>query len=470
MKKYIKTLIIFSSMGIVIGCKVSKDIETPQTGLPVVFRNAKEQDTAAIADISWKDFYKDPVLQKLIDSAIIRNYDMQLALKNVEQSQLQLRQSRWNNVPVVAFNAASSTSNPSDNSLNGLSTKQFLGTNHIEDFNANLSLSWEVDIWGKIRSKNKAALAVYLRTEEARKTIQTDLVAMVTQGYYNLLMLDEQLSVTQRNVQLNDSTLKIINMQFQAGNVTSLAVQQAQAQLLSTQQLIPELEENITIQENALRILSGELPAGVQRSTLLDQVIFPETLSAGLPSALISRRPDIKSRELELVLANMKVGVSKAEMYPALRITASAGVNSLKASNWFNIPASLFGIVGGSVLQPLLQRRELRTQYKVDLVEREKAVLLFRESVLKAVGEVSDALVRIEKLKVREAIAADRVKTLQQATSNANDLFTNGMASYLEVITAQGNVLQSELELASIRRLELSATSELYRSLGGGIK
>lgn len=457
-------------MGIVIGCKVSKDIETPQTGLPVAFRNAKEQDTAAIADISWKDFYKDPVLQKLIDSAIIRNYDMQLALKNVEQSQLQLRQSRWNNVPVVAFNAASSTSNPSDNSLNGLSTKQFLGTNHIEDFNANLSLSWEADIWGKIRSKNKAALAVYLRTEEARKTIQTDLVAMVTQGYYNLLMLDEQLSVTQRNVQLNESTLKIIKMQFQAGNVTSLAVQQAQAQLLSTQQLIPELEENITIQENALRILSGELPAGVQRSTLLDQVIFPETLSAGLPSALISRRPDIKSRELELVLANMKVGVSKAEMYPALRITASAGVNSLKASNWFNIPASLFGIVGGSVLQPLLQRRELRTQYKVDLVEREKAVLMFRESVLKAVGEVSDALVRIEKLKVREAIAADKVKTLQQAISNANDLFTNGMASYLEVITAQGNILQSELELASIRRLELSATSELYRSLGGGIK
>lgn len=470
MKKYIKTLIIFSSMGIVIGCRVSKDIATPQPELPVSFRNAEVQDTEAIADIPWKEFYKDPVLQKLIDSAIVRNYDMQIALKNVEQSQLQFRQSRWNNVPVIAFSAASSTSNPSDNSLNGLSTKQFLGTNHIEDFNANVSLSWEADIWGKIRSKNKAALAVYLRTEEARKTIQTDLVAKVTQGYYNLLMLDEQLSVTQRNVQLNDSTLKIINMQFQAGQVTSLAVQQAQAQLLSTQQLIPELQEDITIQENALRILSGELPSGVQRNTLLAQVIFPETLSAGLPSALIRRRPDIKSRELELVLANAKVGVSKAEMYPALRITASAGVNSLKASNWFNIPASLFGIVGGSVLQPLLQRRELHAQYKVDLVEREKAVLLFRESVLKAVGEVSDALVRIEKLKVREAIAADRVKTLQQATSNANDLFINGMATYLEVITAQGNVLQSELELASIRKLELSAISELYRSLGGGIK
>lgn len=470
MKKYIKTLIIFSSMGTVIGCKVSKDIDTPQPELPLSFRSAEAQDTAAIAEIPWKDFYKDPVLQTLIDSAIVRNYDMQIALKNVEQSQLQLRQSRWNNVPVVGFNAASSTSNPSDNSLNGLSTRQFFGTNHIEDFNANVSLSWEADIWGKIRGKNKAVLAVYLRTEEARKTIQTDLVAKVTQGYFNLLMLDEQLSVTQRNVQLNDSTLKIINMQFQAGQVTSLAVQQAQAQLLSTQQRIPELQENITIQENALRILSGELPAGVQRSTLLDQVIFPETLSAGLPSALISRRPDIKSRELELVLANAKVGVSKAEMYPALRITASAGVNSLKASNWFTLPASFFGIVGGSVLQPVLQRRELHTQYKVDLVEREKAVLLFRESVLKAVGEVSNALVRIEKLKVREAIAADRVKTLQQATSNANDLFTNGMATYLEVITAQGNVLQSELELASVRRLELSAISELYRSLGGGIK
>jgi outer membrane protein TolC len=164
------------------------------------------------------------------------------------------------------------------------------------------------------------------------------------------------------------------------------------------------------------------------------------------------------------------VGINKSEMYPALRITAEGGVNSFKASNWFNIPASLFGVVSGSVLQPLLNHKELKTQYEVAKVEREKTVIQFRQSVLVAVGEVSDALVKIDKLKAQQVIAADRLKTLQQATSNSNLLFKNGMANYLEVITAQGNVLQSELELASIKRSELSAVSELYKALGGGWK
>jgi multidrug efflux system outer membrane protein len=157
-------------------------------------------------------------------------------------------------------------------------------------------------------------------------------------------------------------------------------------------------------------------------------------------------------------------------MYPALTITASGGVNSFRASNWFNIPASLFGTVAGGLTQPIFARKQLKTNYEVAKVERERTVLQFRQSVLNAVGEVSDALVRIEKLKQQQVIAANRVKTLQQATTNAKLLFSNGMANYLEVITAQGNVLQSELELATVKRTQLDAVSELYRSLGGGWK
>jgi multidrug efflux system outer membrane protein len=155
-------------------------------------------------------------------------------------------------------------------------------------------------------------------------------------------------------------------------------------------------------------------------------------------------------------------------MYPALRITASGAVNSFQASNWFNIPSSLFGVVAGSVVQPLLDHKELSTQYKVAEVNREKTVIQFRQSVLTAVGEVSDALVKIEKLKQQQVIVTNQVNTLNKATENANLLFRNGMANYLEVITAQSNVLQSQLQLATIKRDELSAVSELYRSLGGG--
>jgi multidrug efflux system outer membrane protein len=470
MKKYINSLAFV--LLILSACTVSKDIETPKPALPGNFRNAATvSDTTSIADIGWKSFFTDPVLQKLIDSAIIKNYDMQIALKNIEASQLLFKQVKWNNIPQVDFNLTASTDRPSNNSLDGLSLKAYnIGTNHIEDYSANIAISWEADIWGKIRNQSKGALAAYLQTVEAKKAIQTNIVASVSQGYYNLLMLDAQLDIAKKNVKLNDSTLRIIHLQYDAGQVTLLAIQQADAQEQAAAQLVPQFEQNIAIQENALRVLAGELPGGIERKTTLDQMPIPTNLSAGVPANMVSRRPDVRSSELALVTANANVGIGKADMYPALRITASGGLNSFEASNWFNIPASLFGIVGGSVVQPLLDHKELKTKYEVAKVEREKTVIQFRQSVLNAVGEVSDALVKIEKLKSEQAIAANRVNTLQHATANANMLFKNGLANYLEVITAQGNVLQGELELASIKNEQLSAVAELYRSLGGGWK
>jgi len=452
MKKYITGLAFV--LVILSACNLSKDIEKPRPALPVTFRDAAATtDTASIADIQWKSFFTEADLQQLINSAIIKNFDMQIAVKNIEASQLLFKQVKWNNVPAVALNVSASSSRPSDNSLDGLSLSQDnISTKHIEDYSADISISWEADIWGKIRSQSKGAFATYLQTIEAKKAIQTTLVSSVSQGYYNLLMLDAQLSIAQKNVKLNDSTLRIIRLQYDAGQVTLLAIQQAEAQRQAAAELIPVFEQNITIQENALRVLAGTLPGNISRDSILDKMAIPDNLTAGVPSAMVSRRPDVKSFELALVIANSNVGITKANMYPALRITADGGVNSFKASNWFNIPASLFGVVAGSVVQPLLDHKQLKTQYQVAEVEREKTVLQFRQSVLGAVGEVSDALVKIEKLKVQQDIAVTRVNTLQKATANANMLFKNGMATYLEVITAQGNVLQSELELASIKR------------------
>lgn len=471
MKKYISGLGLIAVL--LSACSVSKDIKAPAPELPATFRNAAVTtgDTSSIADIQWKQFFTEPVLQKLIDSAIIRNYDMQIAVKNIESSQLLFKQVKWNYVPEVALNVTANSQRPSDNSLTGLSISQYnIGTKHVEDYSANLSLSWEADIWGKIRNQQKSALASYLQTNEAKKLIQTNIVAGVSQGYYNLLMLDAQLDIAKRNVKLNDSTIRIIKLQYDAGQVTSLAVQQAEAQRLVAAGLVPQLEQNIVIQENALRVLTGALPDKIERTASLDQITIPDNLGTGVATAVVSRRPDVRSAELALNIANANVGISSANMYPALRITASGGLNSFKASNWFNVPASLFGIVGASLVTPLLDHKQLSTQYKVAKVDREKVVLQFRQSVLNAVGEVSDALVSIEKLKSQQAIAADRVSTLQKATGNANLLFKNGMANYLEVITAQSNVLQSELELATIKRDQLNAVSELYRSLGGGWK
>ena len=452
-------------------CKVSKDTATPEPELPGQFRNVATQsvaDTASIAQLPWKSFFADPALQQLIDSAIARNYDMQLALKNIQSAQLVLGQSKLGYWPDLNLNVGASLTRPSNNSINGQFLPQIAGKKYVEDYNANVGLSWELPIWGKIKSQQERALAGYLQTQEARKALQTNLVAGVAEGYYNLLMLDDQLAIAKRNLALNDSTLQIIRLQFNAGDVTALGVQQAEAQRLVAAELVPQIEQGILLQENALSILTGRLPASINRTVLLEQVLLKDTLSTGVPAQLVSRRPDVRSSELALTAANANVGITKASLYPSLTITAQGGLNSFKNSNWFNIPGSLFGIVGGSLVQPLFQRKQLKTQYELAKVDREKSVIEFRQSVLVAVGEVSDALGKIEKLKEQRVVATNRVTTLQSAINNANSLFKNGLATYLEVITAQSNVLQSELELASIKKGQLSAEVELYRSLGGG--
>ncbi|GLU57108.1 RND transporter [Dyadobacter frigoris] len=469
MKKNITTL-LFLLILVSGGCKISKDAPKITSPLPNHFRDQPGQDTESIADLPWNMFFTDTVLQRLITAAVEKNYDMQIALSNIEAAQLLFIQVRSNYLPQASLQISSNSSRPSDNSLNGLSLNEFLGSSHIEDYTVAVNVSWEADIWGKIRNQQKAALAGYLQTREARKAVQTQIVSSVTKGFYNLMMLDAQLAIARKNVVLNDSTLQIIKLQFNAGQVSSLAVQQAQAQQQSAARLIPQFEQGIHIQENALKILAGELPGPIDRYLTFDQLTLPAKLTSGVPAGIVSRRPDVKSRELALLTAAANIGITKANMYPALRITASGGINSIMASNWFNIPASLFGLVGGSVIQPVFQQKRLRTQYEVAQVEQQRAVAEFRKSVLNAVGETSDALVRIEKLKMQEDIALLRTQNLNLATRNARMLFQNGMANYLEVITAQGNVLESELALTSIKRDRFHAVTDLYTALGGGWK
>jgi len=453
----------------IISCKVSKDIETPKDAFPENFRNASvSKDTTSIADVEWKNFFTEKDIIELIDSAVARNNDLQIATKNIEIAQYRFTQSKWGNVPQVNLNVSASTSNPSDNSFTGKNLGQALGQNHIDDYSAGATLSWEADIWGKIRNQKKGAFAGYLQSEEVKKALQTTIVANVSKGYYNLLMLDAQLEIAKQNYKLNDSTTNIIKLKYDAGQVTTLAIQQSEAQKLVSAQLIPQLEQNIAIQENALSVLTGSFPNSKTRTTRLSVLEVKNNNAIGIPSSLVSRRPDVKSAELALKVANANVGITKADLYPSLKITAQGGVNSFETSNWFNIPASLFGTVAGGLTQPLLNNKKVRTQYNIAVAEREKAVLSFRQSVLVAVSEVSDALVKVEKLKQQESFLKERVKTLKQAIKNANLLFKNGMAEYLEVLSAQSNLLQSELELADIKRQQLSANTELYRALGGG--
>lgn len=451
-------------------CIISRDLPVPHNSLPATFRSAVSQDTGNIAKLTYADFFQEQAVIRLIDSAVLRNYDMQIALKNIEAAAILFRQSKLGNLPVLNLNVSANSSRPSDNSLNGLTISQFANTKHIEDYNASADISWEADIWRKIANQKNVAGAAYLQSEEARKAVQTRLVSAIATGFYNLVMLDTQLDIAKKNLALNDTTLNIIRLQFNSGQVTSLAIQQAEAQRQVAAGLIPELEQYITIQENALSVLTGVFPGAISRHAKLSSLVVNQGLSTGVPSEMLSLRPDVKAAELELKKGNALVGISRASMYPSLTISASGGLNAFKASDWFNIPGSLFGIVAGGVTQPVFQRKQLKTQYEISLIDREKSVIQFRSTVLHAVAEVSDELVKIEKLGEQYAISKDRVNIVTEGLRNANLLFKSGMANYLEVVTAQANALQSELDLTAIKTAQLNANVNLYRTLGGGWK
>jgi NodT family efflux transporter outer membrane factor (OMF) lipoprotein len=450
-------------------CKVGKEYQRPTLALPNQFNNVSFSDTNSIADIEWKKFFTDPTLQNLIQQGITYNYDLQSAIKRIDIAQERVKQAKALQLPELDFQIAATTTRPSNNSLNGVSVKSFLGKKHLENYLASASLSWEADVWGKLRQQKEAALAEYLQTYEASKAVQTQLVADIAQGYFNLLMFDKQLDITRKNLALSDTFLNATQLLRNAGVVNTLAVQQAASQRQSTALLIPQPEHSILTQENALQDLTGQLPGPITRYASLTE-FGVGSFSTGLPASMVSRRPDVRANEMALVAANTQIGIALANMYPALNITAGTGWETFKSSNWFQVPGSIFGMAGASIVQPIFKRRQLKTQYEVAKLQQEQAVVQFRQSVLQAVGEVSNALVEIDKLKLQEQIATAQTDTLQRAIFSAQLLFRSDLANYLEVITAQGNALQAELNLASIRRQRLSAVVELYRALGGGWK
>jgi len=464
-------------------CRVGKDYQRPELNLPENYReelarpDSMTADSAGIGSIYWRDFFVDTTLQKIIDTALVYNYDMRKALKNIQIADQQVRQARAQFLPEIGADVATlNRQYRSKNFYSPATPKYYEETGKIPPENmytytpqntSGLNLSWELDIWGKIRRQNESTLAQYLQTFEARKLLQTQLIANVAEGYYNLLMLDAQLEVANRNLQLSDSTLRIVKLQRDAGQLTSLAIQQTESQRLEAQALIPQIKRKIATQENNLRVLTGQLPDSIKREEALTDFLT-DTISAGVPLYMVSQRPDVRASELGLRSANAEIGVAQAYRYPSLTIDARGGVNSMLAENWVSVPGSLFGSIIGSITQPVFSRRKLKTNFEIAKLDRDKAEIDFQQTVLNAINEVTNTLVTLKNLEEEHQIAETRVAVAQLGIKQASMLFRAGLATYLEVISAQKNAINSELDLVSIKQQLVLARVELYRALGGG--
>jgi len=460
------------------GCTSGKNYTQPQLDLPSEFKHSPEDqgDSTNIARINWRDFFDDEVLVSLIDTALKNNLNLQQYSKDVGIATQDLKQARVNFLPEInaelgyyerEYHSGGYYSNPSSNYYGDREPPKTWYITQVNHRNT-LAASWELDIWGRFRREKEAALASFMQSAEFLKAVQTSLVAEVASSYYNLLMLKEQLKVAQRNLDLNDSTLRIVELQYKAGQVTSLAVRQTEAQKLLAASLIPQLEGEIEIQNNNLNQLLGNYPGDIQVGQELKEVSLTTNISAGVPLELITNRPDVAASELGLVAANARVGIAQALKYPSITLGADLGLDAMELKNLFNPGLSLFGMFTGAITQPIFQRRRLKTNYQIALLQRDIAELAFRENFLNAVTEVSNELVRIRKLQEQFEITEQRLSNAQTAVQNADMLFKSGFANYLEVITAQSNALDTELELVSTRMELLVSNIELYRVLGGG--
>lgn len=463
-------------------CKVGKQYVQPDLSLPDSFRGdtlTYQQDTVTFAQMSWRDFFNDPQLVALIDTALANNYDMRTALKNIEIANRNLRQNKLEYLPSVSGNLATVNrqfrskdfySNPSSRwyAESGEEAPDHL-YQYQSQFSSGLEFSWELDIWGRIAHQQDALKSDFLDSYEARNAIQTKLISDIAKGYFNLIMLDAQIEVAKRNLQLNDSTLRMIRLQYAAGEITALAIQQTESQRLLAASLIPGLEKQIALQENALNVLIGEMPSNIIRGFKIDSLMNIEnSITLGAPLEIVRNRPDIKRAEYALIAANAEMNLRQIMRYPELSLSAVLGTNAMLPKNWYNIPGALVGGFVGGLTTPIFRNGRLKNAWEVSKLERDKTELELQKTVMEAVHEVSNAVITVEKQKEQIEFARRRVENSELAVKNASLLFMSDYATYLEVITAQSNALSSELALVDIRQKQLEAYVDLYRALGGG--
>lgn len=470
------TALLFSA------CAPQGNYKAPEFEIPGSYRTQQNkeliQDSVGISAINWKSFFADEDLSSLIEKGLVYNFNMQNALKNIEIADQKLKQAKVAWLPSVSLNVGSTAYQWRSDNYYGTPSSNYYknkGTDAPSEMYVNsaqyisaLELSWEVDIWGKIKSQSAETLAAYLQTHEAKKAVQTQLIAQIAEGYYNLLLLDAQMEVAQTNYDLTKNTLKIVQLQRDAGQITSLAIQQTRSQMLVAKALLPSLKQQIAVQENALSLLTGQLPGTIIRDTKLADVNYEESLSTGVPLYMVRSRPDVRQFELELKRKNAAVGVSQTNRYPTLKIDVSGGVNSMLAGNWFAIPGSLFGSLVAGVAQPVFKNRKLRTAYEVAKLERTQAEIDFQKTVYTAINDVTDALIVLESLDEQLEIAEEQVNTSRLGIKQSNLLFNSGYATYLEIITTQRVALESELNLNKLKQNKLLARVKLYKALGGG--
>jgi multidrug efflux system outer membrane protein len=462
-----RSLYLAGLVSLLTACSMFPDYKRPEVKAPEAFRG----QTAApggksLADLSWWEIYRDPVLEKLIATALQQNYDVRIALARVEEFRATVGISTFGSIPQVSAGGSASHSRISTVGPNPLpaTAKPVRST-----YNAELDVTYEIDLWRRIANLSAAARADLFATEFARDTTRVTVVANVASAYFTLRTLDRQLAVTQRTVATRAKFLELTRAQFKRGVVSGLDVNRAEASLAVARANIPDLQRQITQTENQLQILLGENPASIVRSTPTESQFFPvpPDVPAGLPATLLERRPDLRQAENNLIGSNARLKSVKASLFPTISLTGSYGSQSAALTDLFGGPAKTWAF-GLALLQPIIDPN--RNVYQVDIyTAREKqAILLYQQAVAQAFREVSDALAARQGYGEFLRAQEDQVAALREAGQRVLKRYAIGYSSYFEVIDADRDLFNAELQLALAYQNALTSLVQLYKALGGG--
>jgi len=452
------------------GCAVGPNYRRPDIHAPAAFRAPTPlppQEAASIADLKWFEVFNDPELQNLVRTALQRNYDLRDAIARVEEARANLGITRSNQFPNFGAGGSVEINRLSRDGATPIRPQLLPSQNRNFGTAALELLSFEIDIWGRLRRETEAARASLLGAEETRKAVVTTLVSDVATAYLTLRELDYTLEISQRTLQTREQSLDLTRTRRAGGVATLLNLRQEEQLVQTAAETIPAIQEQIGLAENRINLLLGQSPGSVVRGRSLTEQVMPPKVPTGLPSALLERRPDIRAAEQGLIAANAEIGVARAAYFPRLTLSGALGGASTQLTSLFSADHSTWNLAP-QVTQPIFTAGRIRSGVKFTAAQRERALIQYEKAIQTAFAEVSDALISNQRVGERRERQTALVATLEDRVRLAYVRYRGGVDTQLNALDSDRDLFQAQLDLAGIRLEELLTIVRLYKALGGG--
>jgi multidrug efflux system outer membrane protein len=441
--------------------------------VPANFNSSSDTSNNS-AKVNWKEFFNDPTLIALIDTALKNNQELNIVTQEIEIARNEARARKGEYLPFLYLQAGGGAEKSSKFTRNGAVEDNLdIAPNTrfpdpLSDLLLSANVSWEVDIWKKLRNARKSAVSRYLATIEGKNFMVTHLISEIASSYYELLALDNQLDIVKKNIAIQSDALDIVRLEKIASRTTELAVKRFEAEVFHTKSLQFDIQQKIIETENRINFLVGRFPTPIQRNFENFISTIPKTIQVGIPSQLLQNRTDIKQAEFMLAATKLDVKAAKANFYPSLNIRSGVGLQAFNPQYFIKAPQSLLYSIAGDLIAPLLNRNAIKATYYSSSAKQVQAIYNYERTILNAYIEVLNQVSKIGNIEKSYELKSKRVDALTQSITISNQLFKSARADYMEVLLTQRDALESKFELIETKKEQLNATINVYRALGGG--